>query len=298
MNLSKYDPQKTLYTVSGLYLLLIEAIIISRNVYYHGMDYIDSVGSIPAHFFSIHIANIFQPLIISIILFNSFIIIAEFIYFENALYSILLEDIKEGSLYVSIILFYVICLISPVLYYLSFAPSDFIARRLTSATGLTLVLIINIIIITNIVVQSPIDLSSGRVQVVQALVLSFLISLLLFGVVQGDVKLSDNHYHGTIVVMENGEQVNLTNDKYQLKHSSFHMQHKEDFRWHAHVEGISIRFALGTLGLFDRPVFVPGVTTSDLQACRNGRRVSLYYVIGPGDEIIVTDTNNCKTTLN
>lgn len=57
------------------------------------------------------------------------------------------------------------------------------------------------------------------------------------------------HYHGTIEMSVNGEQVDFGRERYQFQDDAFHFESGEGTRWHAHAEGVTLEYAMATLGI-------------------------------------------------
>lgn len=60
---------------------------------------------------------------------------------------------------------------------------------------------------------------------------------------------SAQHYHGTIAVEVDGEEVDLTQDRYQFQNEAFHLEEGNGRVWHAHVAGVTVEFAIAALRL-------------------------------------------------
>lgn len=102
------------------------------------------------------------------------------------------------------------------------------------------------------------------------------------------------HYHGTIQMSVLGDTVDFTQQKFQLQADRFHFE--GDGRWHAHATGVTLGFAMETLGIRvspDRVVF-EGTEYSEAEGYEvtiqvNGNTVSPGdYVLQNGDRVEIT----------
>lgn len=57
------------------------------------------------------------------------------------------------------------------------------------------------------------------------------------------------HYHGTIEMTVAGEQVDFSQQQYQLQADEFHFEGGDGERWHAHAPGVTLEYAMATLGI-------------------------------------------------
>lgn len=286
----RQNTQEYLLIILIIQLFIIEISIVSRNTLHNGIEYIDSFGSIPAHFFSVHIANTFQLLIILFLILST-ALIAHRVFRSGALFSAILGK-NATYAYRSMVIVYFICILNPVLYIIGLPITEFVARRFTSATGIGIMLVVNIIFLKHIYDTLPFNITQQYIRMSQIILISFFVSLLIFGVIQGSIKLNDNHYHGTIVINVDNKEVDLSRQEYQHKHSSFHIEYGERYRWHAHVEGVSIRFVMGSLNMYN-DLHTPGEEVAELHICVNQNQVSSNYVISQGDRITISDSSKC-----
>lgn len=103
------------------------------------------------------------------------------------------------------------------------------------------------------------------------------------------------HYHGTIQVTVLGDQVDFSRSEYQLRADRFHFEGGQGTEWHAHATGVTLDFAMESLG-FDvtRDSFTYEGTTYedgagyDVQVRVNGESVSPDYVLAEGDDVTIT----------
>lgn len=57
------------------------------------------------------------------------------------------------------------------------------------------------------------------------------------------------HYHGTITMRVGSHRVDFSREQYQLQADAFHFEHGEGKRWHVHAKGVTLQYALETLGI-------------------------------------------------
>lgn len=59
------------------------------------------------------------------------------------------------------------------------------------------------------------------------------------------------HYHGTIEVVIDGHQVDFSRPEYQQprEHPAFHFEGGDGDRWHVHAQGVTLAYAMDTLGI-------------------------------------------------
>jgi len=66
---------------------------------------------------------------------------------------------------------------------------------------------------------------------------------------QEPTNLGAVHHHGTMEMVVNGQQVDFSRTRYQMQSSSFHFEGGVGTRWHVHAQGVTLQYALGTLGM-------------------------------------------------
>lgn len=67
--------------------------------------------------------------------------------------------------------------------------------------------------------------------------------------VQEPYDLGSVHHHGTMDVVVNGERVDFSRSRYQLQADPFHFEGGEGTRWHVHARGVTLAYAMDTLGI-------------------------------------------------
>jgi molybdopterin converting factor small subunit len=104
-----------------------------------------------------------------------------------------------------------------------------------------------------------------------------------------------DHYHGTIEVTVLGEQVDFSRSAYQLRDDRFHFEGGQGTEWHAHASGVTLGYAMESLG-FDltRDSFTyQGTTYEDgagyeVRIQVNDEAVGPDYVLQDGDRVRIS----------
>jgi hypothetical protein len=98
-------------------------------------------------------------------------------------------------------------------------------------------------------------LALGLVLLISAAVVGYVIFLPGGGGASGDGprNLGSVHYHGTMEVVIDGQQVDFSRSEYQLQTDAFHYEANDGTRWHVHAQDVTLAWALESLGI--------GVTT-------------------------------------
>lgn len=65
----------------------------------------------------------------------------------------------------------------------------------------------------------------------------------------GPTDLGTVHYHGTMEVVIDGERIDFSQSKYQLQADAFHFEANEGERWHVHAQGVTLAWAMESLGI-------------------------------------------------
>jgi hypothetical protein len=102
------------------------------------------------------------------------------------------------------------------------------------------------------------------------------------------------HYHGPMQMVVLGEQVDFSRDEYQLRDDRFHFEGGDGSTWHAHATGVTLDYAMESLG-FDvtrTSVTYQGTTYEDsddrydVTVTVGGEQVNPdQYVLQEGDRI-------------
>ncbi|MFQ3320247.1 MAG: hypothetical protein ACI80F_002325 [Natronomonas sp.] len=108
------------------------------------------------------------------------------------------------------------------------------------------------------------------------------------------------HYHGTMEMTVTGDQIDFSQDKYQVQDRRFHFESRDGTEWHAHATGVTFEYAMESLGfdvsLSPKSITVEGTTYTDGEGHNvvfeiSGDSVTdLSYVLQEGDHIRVVVT--------
>lgn len=111
----------------------------------------------------------------------------------------------------------------------------------------------------------------------------------------GPTAVGSVHYHGTIEMTVAGEPVDFGDPKYvkPREYPAFHFDIPDDPQWHVHAQGVTLRYALGTLGIdlernsltFDGVVYVESDPGTDIIVEANDEPTGPDYVLQPEDHI-------------
>ncbi|WP_435195434.1 hypothetical protein [Natronomonas sp. EA1] len=101
------------------------------------------------------------------------------------------------------------------------------------------------------------------------------------------------HEHGTATVTIDGAQLDFADPRYGDLDTCFHYHTGEGNVWHIHCQGVTLGYAMGTLGIgiSDAGVTVDGVEyryddpNAVVRVTVNGRAASAGTLIADGDEI-------------
>jgi hypothetical protein len=90
------------------------------------------------------------------------------------------------------------------------------------------------------------------------------------------------HYHGAIEVTVAGETVDFSRDQFQYQDDAFHFENGDGSQWHAHAQGVTLEYAMGTLG-FD---VTQDSVTYDGTTYRDGADGTSVTVTVDGDPVV------------
>lgn len=111
---------------------------------------------------------------------------------------------------------------------------------------------------------------------------------------QQPADIGSAHYHGTLEMVVGGERIDFSRNRYQLQADAFHFEGGDGTQWHVHARGVTLEYALGTLGFEVTPssITVDGTTYDDAD---QGTTVTITvneqpvtpgdYVLQQGDQI-------------
>jgi sulfur carrier protein ThiS len=57
------------------------------------------------------------------------------------------------------------------------------------------------------------------------------------------------HYHGTITVTIDGQELDFSRREFQTQADPFHFENGDGERWHVHARGVTLSYAMETLGI-------------------------------------------------
>ena len=57
------------------------------------------------------------------------------------------------------------------------------------------------------------------------------------------------HYHGTITVSIGGEELDFSQRQFQMQADPFHFEERNGDQWHVHARGVTLAYAMETLGI-------------------------------------------------
>lgn len=107
------------------------------------------------------------------------------------------------------------------------------------------------------------------------------------------------HYHGTMLLVVDGESVDFSRPPYQLQADAFHFEDNDGTRWHVHARGVTLAWAMETLGIpttadtitFDGTTYDDADAETTVSVTVNGDPVEpAAYVLRDGDAVrIVVD---------
>ncbi|MEF8840049.1 MAG: hypothetical protein V5A62_00280 [Haloarculaceae archaeon] len=104
------------------------------------------------------------------------------------------------------------------------------------------------------------------------------------------------HYHGSIEMVVLGERVDFSRSEYQLRDDRFHFEAGDGTQWHAHATGVTLDYAMGSLGFdatrtsvtYEGTTYRDSSDRYDVSVTVNGDRVSPEeYVLQDGDRVRV-----------
>jgi len=111
------------------------------------------------------------------------------------------------------------------------------------------------------------------------------------------IKAAQQHAHGEMDLVVEGEEVDFSQEKYQANHRHFHYEHGDGETWHAHSTSLTLAYALSSLEGIDAAdgVVEYNGTTYDsaddgttVDVTVNGESVDMdEYVLKDGDSVRV-----------
>jgi len=102
------------------------------------------------------------------------------------------------------------------------------------------------------------------------------------------------HYHGTIEMVVLGDRVDFSRSEYQLQADRFHFEGGDGTQWHAHATGITLDYAMESLGFdvtrtsvtYEGTTYRDSSDQYDVSVTVDGDRVDPEeYVLQEGDQV-------------
>ena len=112
----------------------------------------------------------------------------------------------------------------------------------------------------------------------------------------GPHSLGSVHYHGSIQVTIAGQTLDFSRSGYQLQNDYFHFEGGNGDRWHVHGQGVTLGYAMETLGIdlsdggdtltFDGTTYRDSESGTTVTVTVNGEPVApSEYVLQEGDSV-------------
>ncbi|MDY6764641.1 MAG: hypothetical protein SV377_02990 [Halobacteria archaeon] len=118
----------------------------------------------------------------------------------------------------------------------------------------------------------------------------------------GPYNLGAAHYHGSIVVSINGQQIDFSQPRFQQQDDFFHFEGGDGSTWHVHGQGVTLQYAMDTLGIhvtrnsvtIGNQTFRDSDESTTVRVLVNGQPVNpSSYVLQPDDSIrIIVETQS------
>jgi hypothetical protein len=85
---------------------------------------------------------------------------------------------------------------------------------------------------------------------------------------QTPTAVGSTHYHGTMEMVVLGDRIDFSQDQYQLRANAFHFEGGDGQVWHGHARGVTLEWAMSSLGIevTDSSVTFEGTTYRDSDA--------------------------------
>ncbi|WP_132056722.1 MoaD/ThiS family protein [Halorussus amylolyticus] len=109
------------------------------------------------------------------------------------------------------------------------------------------------------------------------------------------------HYHGPMTTEIGGEELDFSRQEFQYQNDHFHFESGDGSQWHVHSQGVTLAYAMDTLGInvTENTVSYDGTTYRESDGDRvvvevNGEPVTTdEYVLQEGDAIrVVAEESN------
>lgn len=66
---------------------------------------------------------------------------------------------------------------------------------------------------------------------------------------EGPYDVGSVHYHGTIAVTIGGQELDFSRQRFQMQADPFHFENRDGEQWHVHARGVTLAYAMETLGI-------------------------------------------------
>ena len=118
----------------------------------------------------------------------------------------------------------------------------------------------------------------------------------------GPYDVGSVHYHGTIDVTIDGQELDFSRQRFQYEADPFHFEDGDGEQWHVHARGVTLSYAMGTLGIevTENTVTYEGTTYGDdpdetAVVEVNGESVTPdEYVLEEGDHIRIVANGSAE----
>ena len=264
----------------------------------HQLQYLHKIDFIPAY--------TYYPISNNLSLFMQMIAFLGLIITIHFLFNQVPDGVIEWALTFLVLLQGILVVIINIL---GEAGVDFISSmRLFSLVGVDILWIITILIVT-FLLGTATSLVLAKIGSYYGQLINFsplTISLFIFGLIVGVILVggmhvvSPPHYHGTMIIEVDGENTDLSSDQYQMRSGFFHFEAGQGEIWHVHSKGITVQYALESLGfeITNEKISIPSHPTDcELSSVsKSGREIDLGYVFRQADSIQITIVCNRPQT--
>lgn len=102
------------------------------------------------------------------------------------------------------------------------------------------------------------------------------------------------HYHGTMTMEVAGGRIDFSQSRYQVQADAFHFEAGDGTRWHVHAQGVTLAWAMRSLGIgvtaetvtFEGRTYDDADPDTTVRITVNGESVTpAEYVLQPGDAV-------------
>lgn len=137
-------------------------------------------------------------------------------------------------------------------------------------------------------------LAIGAVVLAAAAVVAYVVFLSSSGggaAADGPTNVGSVHFHGTIEMVVDGERVDFGQPQYQYRNTgvrAFHFEGDDGSRWHGHAEGVTLAWAMDSLGInvTESTVTYDGTTYDDADPDTNVSITVDGEPVVPGEHVL------------